>query len=121
MTFGARVKKWRTHRGLTQEFVAKEVGVTKAAISAIERGDTKNMRPDHLFKLADVLQCSARQLVFGRDRDEDLLLGDDTGSITGEYESLLEADKKIVHSLIQNLSDRHKPSPSPGIKKIDKK
>jgi transcriptional regulator with XRE-family HTH domain len=120
MTFGQRVKSMRLRRGMTQLELAKAIGVSKAAISALETGSSKSATPENVFALADALRCSARQLVFGRDRDEELLLDDDV-SITGEYEMLPDADKKVVHVLVKTLSDKNKTPESTERLKSTKK
>jgi len=48
------VAEWRTHRGLTQAALAGQVGVSQAAISAIEQGK-REPSVSLLRKLADAL------------------------------------------------------------------
>lgn len=42
------------------------IGITKAAISSMERGITKAATPEHLFKIAKVLECDAEWLATGK-------------------------------------------------------
>ena len=45
------LRAWREHLSLTQEMVAKRMGVTKAAYSQMERGQEK-LRIDTLKRIA---------------------------------------------------------------------
>lgn len=52
------LKNRRIELGLSQDDVAKFVGVTKATISRWESGNIANMRRDRIMKLSSVLQIS---------------------------------------------------------------
>lgn len=65
-TCGDRLRAERINQGFTQDQLARGISVTKNAISAIERGETKNPRPETLFALADFLQIDPRWLITGR-------------------------------------------------------
>lgn len=52
------LRKRRIELGLTQEEVAKKVGVTIATISRWETSDISNMKRDKISLLADALQVS---------------------------------------------------------------
>jgi DNA-binding XRE family transcriptional regulator len=55
------VKAWRTHLGLTQAQVAKNTGMSQAAISQMEKGE-KNLRTKTLEKLAVAMGLDVEQL-----------------------------------------------------------
>lgn len=63
-TFGSRLKAFRTDRGLTQEEVANEVGVTIGAVSQWERDGTE---PGFaaLATIARLLGVSLDELILG--------------------------------------------------------
>jgi transcriptional regulator with XRE-family HTH domain len=65
-TLGQRVRELRTARRMTQQEVADRVGVTKSAITQLERGQIKGPRPEHLLAIAEALQVSLPELVHGR-------------------------------------------------------
>ena len=65
-TIGERVKIRRIELGLTQADVAKVAGVSEAAVSQWESGDTKNLKNDHLFTVADLLNLAPRYLATGK-------------------------------------------------------
>nr|WP_264556240.1 helix-turn-helix transcriptional regulator [Halocatena marina] len=55
------LKKYRTERGLTQEDLAKSVGVTRQTINSIERG-RYNPSLELAFKLAHQFDCSIEEI-----------------------------------------------------------
>ena len=64
-TLGERIAARRKELGLTQGDLARAVGISQAAVSQWENGETKNLRVDHLFAIADVLQVHPRWLGVG--------------------------------------------------------
>ncbi len=50
---------------MTGQQLAERVGVTKGAVSQWETGDTRNLRLEHLFKVADALEVNVRWLALG--------------------------------------------------------
>lgn len=62
---GTRIRQEREALGLTQTEVGAAAGVTKGAVSAWENGNTKNLRLENLFAIADKLCVSARWLAIG--------------------------------------------------------
>jgi transcriptional regulator with XRE-family HTH domain len=59
---GARVKKLREERHLTQESLAARSGVNRVYLSGIERG-IRNLTVLHLSKIARVLRVSPGSLL----------------------------------------------------------
>jgi phage repressor protein C with HTH and peptisase S24 domain len=64
-TVGERIRAARESAGITQVELARLVGVSKVAISAIESGKTKSPTPSTLFKIADALGSDAARLAMG--------------------------------------------------------
>lgn len=64
--FAERLKVTRNNKGLSQQALGDAVGISKAAISSMERGVTKAATPEHLFKIANVLECDAEWLAVGK-------------------------------------------------------
>ena len=62
------LRRYRQQRRLTLEQLAKKSGVSRAAISKIERGDSGASTPV-LGKLAEALDLSISQLIGGRERE----------------------------------------------------
>ena len=63
MKTGLAIAKRREQLGLSQEELAKKVGVSKASISRWESGDISNMRRDRISKLAEALRVSPLSLL----------------------------------------------------------
>lgn len=59
---GKKIKKLRKEIGFSQEFVAKELGITRQAIMNIESGRRK-VDSFELFKLADLYNVNAGDLL----------------------------------------------------------
>lgn len=62
MDFGERLKKARNDRGLTQEQLAKELGIAKSTLAGYEKG---NREPDvfKIKKIVEVLNIDADYLL----------------------------------------------------------
>jgi transcriptional regulator with XRE-family HTH domain len=56
----------RKRRGITQEQLERESGVSQAVISRIERGDVLDPASSTVMKLAAALDVDPRALVFGQ-------------------------------------------------------
>lgn len=65
-TKGQRIQRLRKAKKLSQAAVAKEVGVSRVSVTKWESGNTKNLVPEHLFKLARLLGVSAEMLDTGK-------------------------------------------------------
>ncbi|MCI8534749.1 MAG: helix-turn-helix transcriptional regulator [Hungatella sp.] len=64
MSVGDNIRRIREKAGLTQVYVAKQVGVTSAMLCQIERG-TKNPSLQVGAEIAKVLGCSLESLLVG--------------------------------------------------------
>lgn len=60
VTLGAEVRRYRKHADMSQERLAEQVGVTREAISKIERGATVRPSNELLQKLEEVLGLSRK-------------------------------------------------------------
>lgn len=63
MKIGLAIAMRREQVGLTQEELAKAVGVSKASVCRWESGDISNMRRDRIQKLANALNISPLELL----------------------------------------------------------
>jgi transcriptional regulator with XRE-family HTH domain len=62
LALGAQVRDLRQSRGLTQEGLAEELGVTPRYLAGIERGE-RNLTLDSVDALADQLGVPAKALL----------------------------------------------------------
>lgn len=67
--FGNFIYTLRTEKGMTQQDLAKALGVTPAAVSKWENGSSKP-RYEMLLKLAEILDVSSEELINGEKTDE---------------------------------------------------
>lgn len=67
-TMGDRIRQLRKARGLTQDAFAKQVGVTKSAVSQWEDGSTKNLKLATFLLVCEVLVTDPEYLIWGDDR-----------------------------------------------------
>jgi phage repressor protein C with HTH and peptisase S24 domain len=65
LTLDQRVKLARTRKKVSQEELAKTVGVSRVAVTAWESGDTKSINSKHLHKAASFLEVDANWLATG--------------------------------------------------------
>lgn len=61
MTIGSRIRQLREDSNLTQEQLAKKVGVTKSAIGNYEQ-NISSPKESVLYKLIEVLNCDANYI-----------------------------------------------------------
>lgn len=99
---GENIKRLRTTKGLTQEQLSEAVGVTCAAVSKWERGDTF---PDitMLFPLAHFFGVSLDELM-GYDREK---IEADIEAILAEYVRLSRTDALKAHELITGAMKKY--------------
>jgi transcriptional regulator with XRE-family HTH domain len=67
-TMGDRIRQLRSARNMTQDQLAKAVGVTKSAVSQWEDGSSKNLKLPTFLLVLEVLGTDANFLIFGPDR-----------------------------------------------------
>lgn len=61
-----RIKQARLTAQLTQQELARAVGISRAAVAQWENGQSRNIRPHHLFLAATKLGCDAQWLATGQ-------------------------------------------------------
>jgi transcriptional regulator with XRE-family HTH domain len=66
-TFARRVRRLRQARGLSQEDLARRVGVSKTQVYLVESGRTQSPQPGKLRRYAQALGVSLDYLQYGHD------------------------------------------------------
>ena len=108
MSIGSRIKELRIKRGLTQEELAKQIGVTKGAVANYEN-EISSPKIDLMYKLFDVLDCDANYL-----HQDDMMRSTYRNSSTPEefekliskYRSLDPHGKDMVDTVLNKEYDR---------------
>lgn len=62
---GDRIRLRRCKLGLSQEELAKQAGVSRAQISNLERGKSKNIQSKTAIAIAEVLNTTVTWILFG--------------------------------------------------------
>ena len=96
-----RLKKARKNLKLSQEFVAKQIGITRTAIVAIEAG-TRKVTTEELTKFAELYGVSSEELLYGRVSEES-----EVTAFARIFSELSDIDKKEIMNLI-NFKRRYK-------------
>ena len=107
---GKRMRELREELGLTQEQVATAIGVTRAAISMLERGTTHTMEWPHLKAAAKFFRVEVEYLAEGkgprRVRNPSSRSSEETVQAADDLEEMTDEQKKLVLSMIRQISRR---------------
>lgn len=57
------IKRFRTHKQLSQPDLAKEAGLSRGYVYMLEAGDMKNPSLEKLFQIAKALDCTIADLI----------------------------------------------------------
>ncbi len=68
MTINEGLKKCRQERGISQNYLAEKLGVSRIFINALETGK-RQIPLDRLVQIANILNCSLDELV-GRSKQQ---------------------------------------------------
>ena len=91
-----RIRTGREQLGYTREEFAEKLDVSVSYLAELERGRT-GISVKLLIKVCDVLGLSADYVLFGAERDEDMLLLDKIHRIDSKYIPLLD---KLIAELL---------------------
>lgn len=64
MMMGVKIKIKRIQKGFTQDELAKNTGISRYYLSALERGKANNPSIDVMKKIAEALEVSVQELFF---------------------------------------------------------
>ncbi len=107
---GLRLREAREYLGLTQEFVAEQLDVPRASISAIETGKRK-VSSRELAEFARLYKRPIAQLL-GTEDDNEPTQDDTVGALFRTTRQLTEEDRRQVLKFAQFLRSAGRP-PTP--------
>ena len=96
-----RLKQVRKVLKLSQEFVAKQLGMTRTTIVAIEAG-TRKVTTDELTKFSELYGVTTEELLHGDGSEEN-----EVKAFARTFSELYDIDKKEIMNLI-NFKRRYK-------------
>lgn len=96
-TMAMRLIELREKNNFSQSFVARQIGVTPALISAYEKQE-RNPSINNLIALADIYHAST-DYILGRTRINDV-------SSTINVENLTDKQIKIIRDLVENMNQK---------------
>lgn len=108
MSIGSRIKELRIKRGLTQEELARQIGVTKGAVANYEN-EVSSPKIELMYKLFDVLQCDANYLHQDDMKSNvyrDSSTPEEFENIIKKYRALDEHGKDMVDMVLEKESER---------------
>lgn len=108
MSIGSRIKELRIKRGLTQEELARQIGVTKGAVANYEN-EVSSPKIELMYKLFDVLQCDANYLHQDDMKSNvyrDSSTPEEFENIIKKYRALDEHGKDMVDMVLDKESER---------------
>jgi transcriptional regulator with XRE-family HTH domain len=95
---GAFIKEKMESAGLNQTRLAKKVGVSHQAVGGWLNGEIKNIRADHVQKLAEIFRVTSDELLFGVSAQAPAGVKDAGAALyyTGESGELFEKFNKLL-------------------------
>ncbi|MDR0846719.1 MAG: XRE family transcriptional regulator [Lactobacillales bacterium] len=100
MTYtGARIRELRKENGLTQNALAKAIGVTSSAIANYEKG-FRTPKQDQMVKMAQLFNVSINALIFNGANSK-------IDELTGHFDKLSDARKdRVIHYAKEQLQEQ---------------
>lgn len=89
-----RLRQARNYLGLSQEYVAKQLGLNRTAITAIEAGE-RNVSSEELKKFSELYGLSLDELAYGEDK-----AATEVSSFARGFAELSEDDKREIQNLV---------------------
>ena len=107
MSISSRIKEARINKGLTQEQLAKIIGVTKGAVANYEN-QVSVPKTYVMYKLFEALDCDANYLYQDELKNNHAKNNANISPITHKFNTLNELGKQKVNDYIDDLSNNSK-------------
>jgi len=99
-TVGTRIKKIREERGLTQENVADEMGLTQSSYGRMEMNDNR-LTANRLIRISEILNVSISTL-FG-EKAQNIIHENKGDNAQAQIGTLVQPDKEHIESLKEEI------------------
>ena len=93
---GIRIKKYREGHGITQEHVAREMGITQSTYGRLEKSD-KRLSVDRLIEVAKILDISIA-ILFG-EKASNIIHENKGDNAQAHIGTFVQQDKEYIDSL----------------------
>lgn len=109
------LRQLRNERRLSQNDVAKKLCLSKNAYAKLENGETK-ITLERIVKLAEIFEINIMELIekllSGVSNSNFVMMGDNNGNVIYNSDSLLAAENKRLHDLLQSKENELKSKES---------
>ncbi len=110
MSIGSRIKELRIRQNMTQEELARIIGVTKGAVANYEN-EISSPKSDLMYRLFDALECDANYLyqdAMNLNIYENRATPEEFENIIKKYRNLDDYGKETIAITLERESERSK-------------
>lgn len=107
MSVGSRITELRRKRNLTQEGLAKKVGISRAALSHYEK-DRREPDYDTLIKLSDFFDVDIGYILGVKNKTEELLNDPETQLMFENWKDMSKEERKEAIEMIKYIQFKNK-------------
>ncbi|TAH20268.1 MAG: XRE family transcriptional regulator [Cytophagales bacterium] len=109
MVNGTKIKKMRELKNITQEFMAKQLGITQSAYSKLEAKDTE-ISAEQIKKIATILQIPTQDIAQFADLFDRVIMNEFNNSHNNSFSpnsqyTFQTAEKELYEKLLQEKDE----------------
>lgn len=105
-TLAERLRETLVTAGISNADLARLVGVTRSAVTHWVNGTSPNIRPEHLFRIADALNIEARWLATGDGPKIRQRLSAQQTKLLAAYHHLPPDAREAVATLMSGIAEK---------------
>jgi Predicted transcriptional regulators len=98
---GLRIRKHREESGITQEYIANEMGITQSTYGRLEKSD-KRLSVDRLIEIAKILDISI-SVLFG-EKASNIIHENNGDNAQAHIGTIVHQDKEYISSLKEEIN-----------------
>jgi transcriptional regulator with XRE-family HTH domain len=99
-TIGTRIRKVREERGIKQEYIADEMGITQSSYGRLEKDDNR-LTANKLIKISEILNVSI-SVLFG-EKATNVIHENKGDNAQAQIGTLVQQDKEHIESLKEEI------------------